>query len=248
MQKSHDRSEKNWILGVTSLASFMMALDSLIITTAFAAIRTDLASPVATLQWAINAFNLAFAVLLLTGAALGDRFGRRLVFAVGIALFVASSAGCALSASAGSLIASRAAQGAGAALVTLLAMAILSAAFPKEQRARALGIFSGATGCALIVGPAIGGLITASWGWRWIFWINLPIGLLVALVDGAMFGIAVLLAAFAVNGTTDSAADFSHGFAAAMRVAAALSLLAACAGLWLPAPRSAASAPGPQSA
>ena len=180
MQESYDRTEKNWVLGVTSLASFMMALDSMVITTAFAAIRTDLASPVQTLQWAINAFNLAFAVLLLTGAALGDRFGRRRVFAAGVALFVAASAACALSADAGSLIASRAAQGAGAALVMPLAMAILSGAFPRDERARALGIFSGVTGCALIVGPTIGGLITASWGWRWIFWINLPIGLLLA--------------------------------------------------------------------
>ncbi len=180
MQESDNRTEKNWTLGITSLASFMMALDSMVITTGFAAIRTDLASPVETLQWAINAFNLAFAVLLLTGAALGDRFGRRRVFATGIALFVVASVACALSAGAGSLIASRAAQGAGAALVMPLAMAILSGAFPRDERPRALGIFSGVTGCALIVGPTIGGLITASWGWRWIFWINLPIGLLLA--------------------------------------------------------------------
>ncbi len=181
-RQSDNRTEKNWALGVTSLASFMMALDSMVITTAFAAIRTDLASPVETLQWAINAFNLAFAVLLLTGAALGDRLGRRRVFAAGIALFVAASVACALSADAGSLIAARAAQGAGAALVMPLAMAILSGAFARDERARALGIFSGVTGCALIVGPTIGGLITASWGWRWIFWINLPIGILLVVL------------------------------------------------------------------
>ena len=178
MQESYDRSEKNWVLGVTSLASFMMALDSLVITTAFATIRAEFGSPVETLQWAINAFNLTFAVLLLTGAALGDRFGRRRVFAAGIALFVLASAACALAGTAEALIAARAAQGAGAALVMPLAMAILSGAFAKEERARALGIFSGVTGCALIIGPAIGGLITESLGWRWIFWINLPIGLI----------------------------------------------------------------------
>jgi len=178
MQESYDRSEKNWVLGVTSLASFMMALDSLVITTAFATIRAEFGSPVETLQWAINAFNLTFAVLLLTGAALGDRFGRRRVFAAGIALFVLASAACALAGTAEALIAARAAQGAGAALVMPLAMAILSGAFAKEERARALGIFSGITGCALIIGPAIGGLITESLGWRWIFWINLPIGLI----------------------------------------------------------------------
>jgi EmrB/QacA subfamily drug resistance transporter len=178
MQESYDRGAKNWVLGVTSLASFVMALDALVITTAFATIRADFGASVETLQWAVNAFNLTFAVLLLTGAALGDRFGRRRMFAAGIALFVLASAACALAGSAGWLIAARAGQGAGAALVMPLAMAILSGAFPKEERARALGIFSGVTGFALIVGPAIGGFITESFGWRWIFWINLPIGMI----------------------------------------------------------------------
>jgi EmrB/QacA subfamily drug resistance transporter len=121
-------------------------------------------------------------VLLLTGAALGDRFGRRRMFAAGIALFVLASAGCALAGTAQALIAARAAQGAGAALVMPLAMAILSGAFAKQERAKALGIFSGVTGCALI-NPAIGGLITENLGWRWIFWINLPVGLIaIALI------------------------------------------------------------------
>jgi EmrB/QacA subfamily drug resistance transporter len=183
MQEGYDRSEKNWVLGVTSLASFMMALDSLVITTAFATIRADFGASVEMLQWAVNAFNLTFAVLLLTGAALGDRFGRQRMFAAGVALFVLASVACASAGSAGALIAARAAQGAGAALVMPLAMAILSGAFAKEERARALGIFSGITGCALIIGPAIGGLITESLGWRWIFWINLPIGLIaIALI------------------------------------------------------------------
>jgi MFS family permease len=183
MQDINDRTAKNWVLGVTSLASFMIALDALIITTAFATIRTDFGSSVETLQWAINVFNLTFAVLLLTGAALGNRFGRHQMFAAGIALFVVASIACALSPGAGWLIAARAGQGAGAALVMPLGMAILSVAFPKDERARALGIFSGVTGCALIVGPGIGGLLTETLGWRFIFWINLPIGVvLVALV------------------------------------------------------------------
>jgi len=183
MQQGYNRSENNWVLGVTSLASFMMALDSLVITTAFATIRADFGACVETLQWAVNAFNLTFAVLLLTGAALGDRFGRRWIFAAGIALFVLASVACALAGTAQALIAARAAQGAGAALVMPLAMAILSGTFAKEERAKALGIFSGVTGCALIIGPAIGGLITESLGWRWIFWINLPIGLVaIALI------------------------------------------------------------------
>lgn len=178
MQTPTNRAERNWVLGVTALASFMMALDAMIITTAFAAIRTEFGSPVETLQWTVNAFNLTFAVLLLTGAALGDRFGRRRMFAAGIALFVVASAACALAGNATALIAARALQGAGAALVMPLAMAILSGTFGREERARALGIFSGITGCALIIGPAVGGFITEHFGWRWVFWINLPIGLI----------------------------------------------------------------------
>jgi EmrB/QacA subfamily drug resistance transporter len=183
MQESDQRGEKNWTLGVTALASFMMALDGQVITTAFATIRADLGASVQTLQWTVNGYNLTFAVLLLTGAALGDRFGRRRMFAVGIALFALASAACALAGSAAALIAARSVQGAGAALVMPLAMAILSGAFAKEERARALGIFSGVTGFALIIGPAVGGFITESLGWRWIFWINLPIGIIaIALV------------------------------------------------------------------
>jgi EmrB/QacA subfamily drug resistance transporter len=183
MREPNVRDGKNWVLGITALASFMMALDAQVITTAFATIRGDFGASVATLQWTVNAYNLTFAVLLLTGAALGDRFGRRRMFAAGIALFVLASMACAVSGSAAALIVARSVQGAGAALVMPLAMAILSGAFAKEERARALGIFSSVTGFALIIGPAIGGFITESLGWRWIFWINLPIGMIaIALV------------------------------------------------------------------
>ena len=178
MQDIYHRRDKNWTLGIVALASFMMALDALIVTTAFATIRQDFNVSVETLQWVVNAYNLSFAVLLLTGAALGDRFGRRRMFAAGIALFILASMACALSGSIVSLIAARSVQGAGAALAVPLAMAILSGAFAREERARALGIFSGVTGLALIIGPAIGGFVTEKFGWRWIFWINCPIGLM----------------------------------------------------------------------
>jgi EmrB/QacA subfamily drug resistance transporter len=178
MQETYDRRGKSWVLGITALASFMMALDGQVITTAFTTIRSDFGASVETLQWTANAYHLAFAVLLLTGAALGDRYGHRRMFAAGIALFVLASAACALSGSIGWLVAARSLQGAGAALVMPLAMAILSSAFAREERARALGIFSGVTGFALIIGPAIGGFITEGFGWRWIFWINLPIGMI----------------------------------------------------------------------
>jgi EmrB/QacA subfamily drug resistance transporter len=178
MQETYDRRGKSWVLGITALASFMMALDGQVITTAFTTIRGDFGASVETLQWTANAYHLAFAVLLLTGAALGDRYGHRRMFAAGIALFILASAACALSGSIGWLVAARSLQGAGAALVMPLAMAILSSAFAREERARALGIFSGVTGFALIIGPAIGGFITEGFGWRWIFWINLPIGMI----------------------------------------------------------------------
>src|SRR6202171_2790085 len=131
------RGGKNWVLGVTALASFMVALDTQVLTAALATLRADFGAPMEALQWTVNAFNLSFAVLLLTGAALGDRFGRRRLFAAGIALFMASSVACALSANILALIAARAAQGAGAALVMPLGMALLCTAFPSQVTAMA---------------------------------------------------------------------------------------------------------------
>jgi EmrB/QacA subfamily drug resistance transporter len=182
MQEPYGKSDKNWVLGVAALASFMVALDTQVLTAALATIRAEFGAPMEALQWTVNAFNLSFAVLLLTGAALGDRFGRRRLFAAGISLFMASSIACALSGSIVALIVARAAQGASSALIMPLGMALLSAAFPKEERARALGIFSGVVGVAVLAGPAIGGAITESLGWQWIFWINLPIGLIAIIM------------------------------------------------------------------
>jgi EmrB/QacA subfamily drug resistance transporter len=170
-------SKARWVLALTSIASFMVALDALVVTTALTTIRLDLNASVEALEWTVNAYGLCFAALLLTGAALGDRFGRRRMFAAGLALFIAASAACALSGNAATLIAARAVQGIGAALVMPLAMALLGAAFPREQRAKALGIFGSVTGLALIAGPVVGGAIAAGLAWQWIFWVNLPIGL-----------------------------------------------------------------------
>ncbi|HKF72908.1 MAG TPA: MFS transporter [Stellaceae bacterium] len=178
-----ERTTKTWVLLLTSAASFMAILDAMVVTTALGAIRQDLGASIELLEWTVNAYNLSFAVLLLTGAALGDRLGRRRIFIGGIALFTAASVWCALGPGAGWLIAGRALQGVGAALLMPLAMALLSAAFPPEERARALGIFGGINGIALIIGPIIGGAVAEGLAWRWIFWINLPIGLaLVPLV------------------------------------------------------------------
>ena len=183
MNESHETASKAWVLALTSLASLMVALDALVVTTALSTIRLGLGASLEALQWTMNAYNLSFAVLLLTGAALGDRYGRRRLFVAGLILFVVASAACALARSAGALIAARAVQGAGAALVMPLAMALLSAAFPPQERGRALGMFSGLTGLALIAGPVVGGAVAEGIAWQWIFWINVPIGLVaIALV------------------------------------------------------------------
>ena len=165
-----------WVLALASVASFMVALDSLVVTTALTAIRLALRTSVAELQWTVNAYVLTFAVLLMTAAALGDRFGRRRVFTAGIGLFTLASAACAVAPSAGWLIAARAVQGAGAAMVMPLAMTLLTAAFPAERRGWALGIFGGVTGLAVGGGPVVGGAIAQGLAWQWIFWLNVPIG------------------------------------------------------------------------
>ncbi len=166
------------MLALTSVASFMAALDALVVATALIRIRLGLGASIEALEWTVNAYNLSFAVLLMTGAALGDRFGRRRMFVAGLGLFTAASAACALAPTIGWLIAARAVQGAGAALVMPLAMALLSVAFPREERGKALGLFSGVTGLALVSGPVVGGAIAEGITWQWIFWLNVPIGLI----------------------------------------------------------------------
>ncbi|MFF1655079.1 DHA2 family efflux MFS transporter permease subunit [Streptomyces sp. NPDC058255] len=171
--------DRKWVLGLASAASVMVALDATVVTTALSRIRLDLGTSIEELEWTVNAYSLSFAVLLMTGAVLGDRFGRRLVFTTGLTLFTAASAACALAPGVGWLIAARAVQGAGAALVMPLAMALLSAVYPPPERPRALGLFSGLTGLAVVAGPVVGGAVTQGLAWQWIFWLNLPIGLAV---------------------------------------------------------------------
>ncbi|MEV0715025.1 MFS transporter [Asanoa sp. NPDC050611] len=172
-------SKQAWVLGLASSASFMMALDSLVVTTTLTSIRQDLAASVESLEWIVNAYNLTFAVLLLTGAALGDRFGRRRLFVVGLAVFTVASVACALSPNVGTLIVSRAAQGVGAAMVLPLSLTLISAIFPPRQRGRAMGTYLGLTGLATFSGPFIGGVVAEGLAWQWIFWLNLPVGVLV---------------------------------------------------------------------
>src|SRR6266496_2878986 len=168
-----------WTFAISSVAVFMVTLDNLVVTTALPVIRGDLHAGLSGLEWTVNAYTLTFAVLLMTGAALGDRLGRRRMFVSGLSLFTVASAACALAPSIGWLILARAVQGMGSALVMPLAMALLSAAFPPETRGRALGLFTAFTGVAVVGGPIVGGAITEDLAWQWIFWINIPIGLLV---------------------------------------------------------------------
>ncbi len=167
-----------WVVALTGIGSLMAALDTLVVSTALSTIRLDLGASIAQLEWTVNAYNLSFAVLLITGAALGDRFGRRNLYAAGLGLFAAASAVSALAPSVGWLIAARAAQGAGSALILPLGLALLSAAFPAERRGTAIGIFSAITGLAVASGPLVGGAVVEGISWEWIFWINVPIGLL----------------------------------------------------------------------
>ncbi|MFI9401784.1 DHA2 family efflux MFS transporter permease subunit [Nocardia sp. NPDC052316] len=166
---------QRWVLAVTSVAALMTVLDALVVTTALHAIQRDLHASIADLEWTINAYMLSFAVLLMAGAALGDRYGRRRVLALGLGLFGLASAACALAPSLEWLIAARAMQGVGAAAVMPTATALLSAAFPPEQRSKALGLFAAVTGLATAGGPLVGGAVVQGLAWQWVFWLNIPI-------------------------------------------------------------------------
>jgi EmrB/QacA subfamily drug resistance transporter len=171
-------STTRWVIALTAIGSLMAALDTLVVSTALSTIRVDLGASVEQLEWTVNAYNLSFAVLLITGAALGDRYGRRNLYAAGLALFTAASAACALAPDVGWLIAARAVQGAGSALLMPLGLALLSAAFPPERRGAAIGIFSAITGLAVASGPLVGGAVVEGIDWEWIFWLNVPIGVI----------------------------------------------------------------------
>jgi EmrB/QacA subfamily drug resistance transporter len=163
----------------------MVVLDNLVVSVALPSIHRDLGASIQALEWTVNAYTLAYAVLLLTGSALGDRWGRRRMFMAGIALFTASSAAAALAPSTGLLIAARALQGVGAAIATPLTLTLLADAFPPAQRGLALGVWSGISGIAVALGPLVGGAVVQAASWHWIFWINVPIGALLVPLAGA---------------------------------------------------------------
>ncbi len=166
-----------WALVITSVAGFMAALDNLVVTTALPSIREDLGGALHDLEWTVSAYTLTFAVLLMFGAALGDRFGRRRLFLVGLAVFTGASAAAALAPGIESLIAARAVQGVGAAIMMPLTLTLLTAAVPAERRGMAYGIWGAVNGLAVASGPLVGGVLTEHLSWQWIFWLNVPLGL-----------------------------------------------------------------------
>ena len=175
--QTRKRTTTAWVVALTAIGSLMAALDTLVVSTSLSTIRLDLGASIEDLEWTVNAYNLSFAVLLITAAAVGDRYGRRSFYAIGLGLFAAASAAAALAPSVGFLVAARAAQGAGAALVLTLGLTLLTAAFPPERRGAAIGLFSAVTGIAVALGPLVGGAIAEGIDWTWIFWLNVPIGL-----------------------------------------------------------------------
>ncbi|WP_051791730.1 MFS transporter [Amycolatopsis jejuensis] len=168
---------RGWTLVLAGLGAFLCSLDVVVVATALPTLRTDLGANLSDLEWTINAYNLAFACLMLTGSALGDRFGRRRMYLVGLAVFSLASVACALSTSATGLIVARVVEGAGAAVVLPLTLTLISDAFPTGNRGMAIGLWGGITGLGVAAGPVLGGAIVQGVAWQWIFWINVPVGL-----------------------------------------------------------------------
>jgi EmrB/QacA subfamily drug resistance transporter len=170
------RTHLGWVLGLASTAYFMVILDSVVVITALPRMERDLHAGLTSLQWTLTAYNIAFAAGIISAAAAGDRFGRRRIFIIGLAVFTLASAACALAPNAAELIAARTVQGLGAAIVLPLSLTILTTAFPAERRGMIVGIYGGLAGLAVAIGPIVGGAVTQGLDWHWIFWLNVPIG------------------------------------------------------------------------
>jgi len=169
-----------WTVALAGLGAFMAALDVVVVSTALPTLQSHLGASLADLEWTINAYSLVFGCLMLTGAALGDRFGRRRMYVLGLLTFVAGSVAAASSSGAGMLITARVVQGAGAAVLVPLTLTLISGAFPAEKRGAAIGLWGGITGLGVATGPVVGGAIVQGLSWQWIFWVNVPVGIAVA--------------------------------------------------------------------
>jgi EmrB/QacA subfamily drug resistance transporter len=227
------------VLAATVLGSGMASLDATVVNIALPAIARQLGGGLTTLQWIVNGYTLALAALLLLGGALGDRYGRRRVFVVGVAWFMVASLGCGLVRSTEALIAARVLQGVGGALLTPGSLAILESSFRREERAAAIGAWSGLGGVAVAVGPFLGGYLVQAVSWRLVFFINLPLALIVIVLaercvpesrDPAAARLDVLgavLAAAGLGGVTWALIEApAHGLAAAVVVAAGVGVTA----------------------
>ncbi|RVX39783.1 EmrB/QacA subfamily drug resistance transporter [Nonomuraea polychroma] len=183
LDAAYSQSRQRWTLVLASFASFMVGLDVLVVTTALPTLHQDMNAGTAALGWTISAYELGFAALILTGAALGDRYGRRLLFVSGLALFTVSSLVCAISPTIEILIAARALQGVGGGIAIALALAVITDATPPEQRGAAFGVWGAISGLAVALGPLIGGAIIELLSWQWIFWLNVPVGIVVIILS-----------------------------------------------------------------
>jgi EmrB/QacA subfamily drug resistance transporter len=172
------QTRAGWVIVASSVPMFMVSLNNLVVTNALPQIARDLGADIEQLGWVINAYVLAFAGLLLTGAALGDRFGRKRVFVAAVVVFSIGSAACALAPTVEWLLAARALQGVGAAAVLPLSLTVLASAVPEARRSLAIGLWSGINGLAVAIGPLVGGAVVEGLAWQWIFWVNLPVGAL----------------------------------------------------------------------
>jgi EmrB/QacA subfamily drug resistance transporter len=170
-----------WTVVLAALGTFVPALDIVVVSTALPTLRTHLNASIGDLEWMINSYNLVFAVFMLTGAALGDRFGRKRLYVIGAAIFTLSSMAAALSGTSSELIAFRALQGIGAAILLPLTITLVADIVPAGKRALVIGILGGVTGLGVAAGPGVGGLIVEGISWQWIFWINVPVGAFVAI-------------------------------------------------------------------
>ena len=209
-----DSNRKWWTLGAMCFALFMIMLDNTVVNVALPSIERDLGASLSSLEWTVNGYTLSFAVLLATGGRLGDIFGRRLAFIIGVVLFAGSSATAGLAPDTTSLVASRVVQGIGGALMMPATLSIVTNAFPPEERGKAIGTWAGVSALALAIGPVLGGFLTESVSWRAIFYINFPVGI------GA-----VLASLFAVRESRDETVGREVDYPGVATLTAALTAL-----------------------